>query len=232
MAEIRRLKELWGDPFIEFADDNTFVNRAHARELMRALAPERIRWFTESDLSIAQDEELLQLMRDAGCAQVLIGFESRSRAPLNGIEQNTNWKARQFGSYCRAVEIIQSHGITVNGCFVMGLDGAGPESFDAVYEFVKESGLFDVQITFMTPFPGTPLYERLRAQGRILEEEAWERCTLFDINFQPQQLSVTELENGFKGLGLKLYEKNFVRERGERFVRGLRAARRARRLAA
>jgi radical SAM superfamily enzyme YgiQ (UPF0313 family) len=109
---------------------------------------------------------------------------------------------------------------------------SGPESFDAVYEFVKESGLFDVQITFMTPFPGTPLYERLRAQGRILEEEAWERCTLFDINFQPQQLSVTELENGFKGLGLKLYEKNFVRERGERFVRGLRAARRARRLAA
>ena len=232
MAEIRRLKELWGDPFIEFADDNTFVNRAHARELMRALAPERIRWFTESDLSIAQDEELLRLMRDAGCAQVLIGFESPSPVPLNGIEQKTNWKARQFGSYCRAVEIIQSHGITVNGCFVMGLDGAGPESFDAVYEFVKESGLFDVQITFMTPFPGTPLYERLRAQGRILEEEAWERCTLFDINFQPQQLSVTELENGFKGLGLKLYEKNFVRERGERFVRGLRAARRARRLAA
>lgn len=232
MAEIRRLKELWGDPFIEFADDNTFVNRAHARELMRALAPERIRWFTESDLSIAQDEELLRLMRDAGCAQVLIGFESPSPAPLNGIEQKTNWKARQFGSYCRAVEIIQSHAITVNGCFVMGLDGAGPESFDAVYEFVKESGLFDVQITFMTPFPGTPLYERLRAQGRILEEEAWERCTLFDINFQPQQLSVTELENGFKGLGLKLYEKNFVRERGERFVRGLRAARRARRLAA
>ena len=231
-AEIRRLKELWGDPFIEFADDNTFVNRAHARELMRALAPERIRWFTESDLSIAQDEELLRLMRDAGCAQVLIGFESPSPVPLNGIEQKTNWKARQFGSYCRAVEIIQSHGITVNGCFVMGLDGAGPESFDAVYEFVKESGLFDVQITFMTPFPGTPLYERLRAQGRILEEEAWERCTLFDINFQPQQLSVTELENGFKGLGLKLYEKNFVRERGERFVRGLRAARRARRLAA
>ena len=82
IAEIRRLKELWRDPFIEFADDNSFVNRPHAKQLMRALARERVRWFTESDLSIAEDDELLGLMRDAGCAQVLIGFESPWRAGL------------------------------------------------------------------------------------------------------------------------------------------------------
>jgi len=232
IAEVRRLKELWRNPFIEFADDNTFVNRPHAKQLMRALGRERVRWFTESDLSIAEDEELLRLMRDAGCAQVLIGFESPSRLALDGIEHKANWKAKQFTNYCKAIETIQNNGITVNGCFVMGLDGAGPECFDGVYHFVRESGLYDVQITFMTPFPGTPLYERLRSQNRILEEGAWERCTLFDINFQPQKLSVSELQSGFKELGLKLYEKNFVRERGERFVRKLRAACRARRLAA
>jgi radical SAM superfamily enzyme YgiQ (UPF0313 family) len=232
IAEVRRLKELWREPFIEFADDNTFVNRPHAKRLMRALARERVRWFTESDLSIAEDEELLRLMRDAGCAQVLIGFESPSHLALDGIEHKTNWKANQLANYCKAIEAIQSHGITVNGCFVMGLDGADPECFDGVYHFVRESGLYDVQITFMTPFPGTPLYERLRARGRILEQGAWERCTLFDINFQPQQLSVAELESGFRKLGMKLYEKNFVRERRDRFVKGLRAACRARRLAA
>ena len=232
IAEIRRLKELWRDPFIEFADDNTFVNRPHAKQLMRALAREHVRWFTESDLSIAGDDELLSLMRDAGCAQVLIGFESPSPQGLEGIEKKTNWKAKQFANYCRAVEAIQRHGITVNGCFVMGLDGTGPECFDNVHQFVRESGLFDVQITFMTPFPGTPLYERLLAQGRILEPGAWERCTLFDINFQPQQMSRSELEEGFKALGRKLYADEFVRERGKRFVDGLRAARRERRLAA
>jgi radical SAM superfamily enzyme YgiQ (UPF0313 family) len=226
IAEIRRLKELWRDPFIEFADDNTFVNRPHAKQLIRALAHERVRWFTESDISIAHDDELLRLMRDAGCAQVLIGFESPSRAALNGIEQKTNWKAKQFAGYCRAVEAIQRHGITVNGCFVMGLDGNGLESFDAVYNFVRESGLFDVQITFMTPFPGTQLYQRLREEKRILAEGAWERCTLFDINFQPQQMSCAELENGFKELGRKLYADDSVRERGRRFVRQLRSARR------
>jgi len=232
IAEIRRLKELWRDPFIEFADDNTFVNRPHAKQLMRALAREHVRWFTESDLSIAGDDELLSLMRDAGCAQVLIGFESPSPQGLEGIEKKTNWKAKQFANYCRAVEAIQRHGITVNGCFVMGLDGTGPECFDNVHQFVRESGLFDVQITCMTPFPGTPLYERLLGQGRILEPGAWERCTLFDINFQPQQMSRSELEEGFKALGRKLYADEFVRERGKRFVDGLRAARRERRLAA
>jgi len=232
IAEIRRLKELWRDPFVEFADDNTFVNRPHAKQLLRALARERIRWFTESDISIAQDEELLRLMHDAGCAQVLIGFESPSAAALNGLEKKTNWKAKQFANYCRAVETIQGHGITVNGCFVMGLDGSGPESFNGVYNFVRESGLFDVQITFMTPFPGTPLYDRLRQQGRILDEGAWERCTLFDINFRPQQMTLTELENGFVELGRKLYDHDFVRQRSEQFVRQLRTARRARRLAA
>lgn len=232
IAEIRRLKELWRDPFVEFADDNTFVNRSHAKRLMRTLARERIRWFTESDISIAQDDELLSLMHDAGCAQVLIGFESPSRDALNGIEQQANWKAKQFATYLKAIETIQGHGITVNGCFVIGLDGADAASFDAVYEFVRESGLFDVQITFMTPFPGTPLYDRLHTTGRILEEGAWERCTLFDINFRPQRMSASELEAGFTDLGRKLYEKTFVRERGERFVRQFRAGRRARRAAA
>jgi radical SAM superfamily enzyme YgiQ (UPF0313 family) len=232
IAEIRRLKEIWRDPFIEFADDNTFVNRGHAKQLMCALAREHVRWFTETDLSIAHDPELLRLMRDAGCAQVLIGFESPSSAALNGIEQQSNWKARQLARYRKAVETIQGHGITVNGCFVMGLDGAGPESFDAVYDFVRDSGLYDVQTTFMTPFPGTPLFERLRGQGRILNDCAWERCTLFDINFRPQQMSVSELRAGFKQLARKLYADGFVRDRGKRFIEQLRAGRRERRLAA
>ena len=76
IAEVRRIKGLWPEAFIEFADDNTFVNRAHSKQLMRALAKEQVRWFTETDISIAKDEELLKLMHDAGCAQVLIGFES------------------------------------------------------------------------------------------------------------------------------------------------------------
>lgn len=222
IAEIRRVRELFPNAFIEFADDNTFVNRRHSRELMKALAPEGVRWFAESDLSIAEDEELLRSMRDAGCAQVLIGFESPDFAALDGIEKNSNWKARRADHAKRAVEKIQRHGITVCGCFVMGLDGSGPESFRGVLKFVRDSGVFDVQITYLTPFPGTPLFQRLSEAGRILSEDATEMCTLFDINFEPERMTVAELEGNFEKLAVLLYRPEFVEERKQRFFSHLR----------
>jgi radical SAM superfamily enzyme YgiQ (UPF0313 family) len=205
IAEIREIKRLWPKPFIEFADDNSFVHRRHSKELLRAVAAEGIRWFTESDVSIADDPELLALMREAGCAEVLIGLESPSAGGLDGVELRRNWKHGRVGHYLEAIERIQSHGIAVNGCFVLGLDGDGPEIFDAVYDFVQASGQFDVQITVLTAFPGTPMYDRLLADGRLLEPEAWERCTMFDVNFRPAQMSPGELQHNLVALGRRLY---------------------------
>jgi radical SAM superfamily enzyme YgiQ (UPF0313 family) len=157
IAEIRAIKRIWPRPFIEFADDNSFVHRVHYKRLLRELAKEKVRWFTEADIAVAQDAELLGLMRDSGCQQVLIGLESPRRASLEGVETNGNWKLRQRENYLSAIAKIQSYGVTVNGCFILGLDGDTPEVFDEVFDFVRESGLYEVQITFMTAFPGTPL---------------------------------------------------------------------------
>lgn len=220
LDEIHAIKKVWERPFIEFADDNSFVERHHYRELMKALAPERLRWFTEADIAMAQDEELLELMRDAGCRQVLIGLESPHPASLDEVETRSNWKARQRDSYLEAIETIQSYGITVNGCFILGLDGDTPDIFDDVLAFVREAGLYEVQVTFYTPFPGTPLYARLRREGRLLREEAWELCTLFDINHQPQKMSVDELQAGFLRLVETLYsQEETTRRRREFFKR-------------
>lgn len=226
IAEIRRIKEIWPNPFIEFADDNSFVNRTHSKGLLRSLSKENIRWFTETDVGVAEDSELLDLMRESGCAQVLIGFESPSRLGLNGLEERTNWKAKQLGRYSRAIARVQDHGITVNGCFIFGLDGTGPESFDEVWNFARASGLYEVQITVLTPFPGTPLYARLQKEGRILREDAWELCTLFDVNFRPTHMSVSELESGFRNLAEKLYSAEVTRERREKYRQRWRSARR------
>jgi radical SAM superfamily enzyme YgiQ (UPF0313 family) len=217
IAEIRRLKELFGDPFVEFADDNTFVNRTHAKELLRALAKEDVRWFTESDLSIHEDEELLSLMRDAGCQQVLIGFEHPTYAALDGVERRVNWKAKRVAEYATAVERIQRHGITVNGCFVLGLDGTDGQAAEDILRFVRDSGMYDVQVTYLTPFPGTPLWQRLVHDGRILDESASERCTLFDVNFRPDRMTVSELEEVFLGLVARLYDERAVQERFRAF---------------
>ncbi len=221
IAEIRRIKEIWPNPFIEFADDNTFANKKHAKKLLRALIPEDIRWFTESDISLAKDNELLELLRDSGCAQVLIGLESPSRHGLHGIEQKSDWKAKQIDSYIAAIDNIQSHGVSVNGCFVLGLDNTGPESFEQVRDFVKESGLYEVQITIQTAFPGTPLYDRLQREERLLDETAWELCTLFDVNFRPSGMTVSQLEENFVWLAKELYSAKATRARRRAFFRKL-----------
>jgi radical SAM superfamily enzyme YgiQ (UPF0313 family) len=224
IAEIREIKKIWPRPFIEFADDNSFVHREHYKELLRALQKENLRWFTEADVNVAQDEELLGLMRDSGCQQVLIGLESPSRRSLDGVELNSNWKARQRDRYKSAIAKIQSYGITVNGCFILGLDGDTPEIFDDVLGFVRDSGLYEVQVTFQTAFPNTPLYHRLKGEGRIIRDKAWELCTLFDINFEPRGMSREELQSGFLKLVKALYSEEETRARRNGFKRRLRTS--------
>jgi len=224
LAEIREIKRIWPRPFIEFADDNSFVDRPHFKELLRELAGEDLRWFTEADVRVAQDDELLGLMRDSGCQQVLIGLETPRAESLDGLELKSNWKLRQRDSYLAAIARIQSYGITVNGCFILGLDGDTSETFEQVLHFVRDSGLYEVQITFLTPFPGTPLYDRLRREGRLLREQAWESCTLFDINFRPKNMSVTELQVGFLRLAEKLYSREETTARRRKFKSVLRSS--------
>jgi radical SAM superfamily enzyme YgiQ (UPF0313 family) len=217
LAEIDRICEIWPRPFIEFADDNSFINRRYWKELLPELKKRRVKWFTETDLSVHEDEELLRLMRGSGCAQVLIGLESPVEAGLSGIELKNDRKMKWWPDYLDAIKRIQSHGIRVNGCFVLGLDGHTPEIFDQVYDFVKESELYDVQITYQTPFPGTPLYDRLLKDDRLLHPGEWDRCTLFDLNFQPSHMTVDELRNGFLDLMRRLYSDELTKWRRDNF---------------
>lgn len=225
LAEIDTICALWEHPFIEFADDNTFINKAYWKELLPEIARRRIRWFTETDLSVSEDEELLRMIRNAGCAQLLIGLESPISKGLDGVETKSNWKLKMFDKYREAVNRIQSHGISVNGCFVLGLDGHGPDIFDEVFEFVRDTQLHEVQITLQTAFPGTALYARLLSEKRILKEGAWETCTLFDLNFKPEGMSEIELSNGLRELGQRVYSDDFTTWRRRTFRQKLRQAR-------
>lgn len=204
VEELRAAKEAVDLPFVELADDNTFVNRKWGKAFLRAIAPLELRWFTETDISVADDPELLQLMHAAGCRQILIGLESPTRDSLEGLDPH-NWKKRRFDGYRAAIERIQSFGISVNGCFVLGLDTHTPDIFESVRDFIRQSGLLEAQLTVLTPFPGTPLYHTLRREGRLLQDRFWDRCTLFDVNFQPRNMSVEELEAGLRWLFGEVY---------------------------
>lgn len=217
MAEIDAILEIWRDPFIEFADDNTFVHKKWSREFLENLRKRDVRWFTETDVSVADDLELIDLMAESGCQQILVGLESPRKSSLDGIDRG-NWKSNRHDTYERFIDEVQSRGVTVNGCFILGLDSDTPDVFKEIAAFVKRTGLLESQVTVLTPFPGTRLYDRLKAEGRLLKGEYWDRCTLFDVNFVPSQMSVQELEAGIRWLFGQLYSDEELQRRRRHFM--------------
>lgn len=216
VAELTALGRIWDRPFIEFADDNTFVNPDWSNELIQAITPHEIRWFAETDVSIAENTELLKKMRASGCYQLLIGFESQNPARLDAIDR-TGWKASKADYYMDAVREIQAHGITVNACFVVGLDGDGPEVFDHIRDFDRIAKPLEIQVTVQTPFPGTRLYERLLKEGRLDAPPFWDKCTLFDLVYEPIGMSRAEIEKALLYLFRDLYDEEAYKRRKMQF---------------
>ncbi|MGH9549703.1 MAG: B12-binding domain-containing radical SAM protein, partial [Terriglobales bacterium] len=228
LAEIDAIREIWKRPFIEFADDNSFINKEYWHQLLPELRKRDVRWFAESDLAIANDPRLLSLMYESGCNQVLLGLESPEQAAIGGVELNADWKNKTFAQQRQAVATIQSHGIRVIGCFVLGLDGHGPDIGQKVIDYARELELFDVQVTVQTAFPGTPLYSRLKSQERLIEAENWNKCTLFDINYHPQGMTSEQLRSVLMDLAERLYDARSTTWRRQQFKEKLREVRRER----
>ncbi len=227
LAEIRAARAHAAEPFFELADDNTFLDRRWTDEFLRAVTPEGIQYFTETDASVADDPGLCDRLAASGCRQVLIGFESPRADDLSGIDP-VDWKRRRAPRLRKVIDTLQSRGVSVNGCFILGLDTHTPDVFPQVLEFVRASGLAEVQYTVLTPFPGTPLHARLRREGRLLQDRYWDRCTLFDVTFAPKRMSVEELEAGLRWL----FRQTYTRAETEARIQGFVAQRRDARLRA
>jgi radical SAM superfamily enzyme YgiQ (UPF0313 family) len=225
LAEIDRIVELWRRPFIEFVDDNALVDRKFWKPLMRELSTRKIRWFAECDISVGADDELLTLMRESGCREVLIGLESSSAADIAGVELNADWKRKSHAEYRRNLANIQNHGIRVIGCFMLGLDNQTAQAADSIFNFANDMDLFDVQLTLQTAFPGTPLHKRMEAAGRLIAPEDFSKCTLFDLNIVPQNGSADEIVTSFRDLLGKVHSADQAVTRRTRFKRKLKQVR-------
>ena len=219
LAELARIKALWGEnAFVELADDNSFADPRWTREFLLAIQDLDLRWFTESDLSFAEeDDELLDLLFKSGCRQVLIGFESINPNSLDGIDR-VNWKYKRRHKYLDVIKRIQDHGVTVNGCFIVGTDGDDKGIFESIRDFIEESELIEAQVTILTPFPGTRLYQRLKDSNRLLYDRIWDKCTLFDLVFEPKHMTPDELVEGHLWLMSEIYNENQFTRRKRLYV--------------
>jgi radical SAM superfamily enzyme YgiQ (UPF0313 family) len=195
LSELATIRRLQPRPLVELADDNTFAGNRDLNSLLETLGESGIRYFTECDWRIGERPDVLRGLAASGCVQVLVGIESMIlRYPGMGGKQ------AEFSRIMAALERIQDAGVAVNGCFIVGADGETQASLARLASFIRGSPLADVQITLQTPFPGTGLYRRLSQQGRLLSGRDWSHYTLFDVTYQPDLLTVQELEIGFRQL--------------------------------
>ena len=208
--EIDAIKHLDNSPWIELADDNTLAGRNDPELLLATLEQQSIRYFTENDWRIGEDKALLMRLAQSGCVQVLIGIESLAFG-YHGMGK----KETQLERIMAAVDAIQDAGIVVNGCFILGADGETDSSIDQLIEFARKSSLAEVQLTLQTPFPGTALYRRLEQQGRLLQKP-WSHFNLFDVVYQPDSLTVKQLENGFRRALSGIFSEDVATARTEK----------------
>ncbi len=174
-----------------FVDLNIIADRAYALRLFAALAPLRIQWFGLSTTLLADDDELLAAAADSGCRGLLMGLESIEPAALKGMRKGFNDPEQ----YARVVERLHAHRIALQGCFVFGNDHDGPDVFMRTARFAVEVGIDLPRFAILTPFPGTALYKRLEAEGRIVSRD-WERYDGQHVVFRPVRFTAMELERG------------------------------------
>lgn len=222
--ELEAILKLWPRPFIELADDNTFVDKRWSRELVALLSEYPLKWFTESDISLADDETLLKLLAKSGCAQVLIGLESAASESMTGLDTQS-WKSRRHRDYAEKVRKIQDHGISVNGCFILGFDQDGPDIFARTLDYIESLQLAEVQITLLTPFPGTSLRQQLLEEGRFCPGVTWSQYTLFDLTFRSARMSEDAMRSGFHELMKSVYSEERVNARRKIFQTCIRQSR-------
>jgi radical SAM superfamily enzyme YgiQ (UPF0313 family) len=190
LAEVREVRR--PGQMIFFIDDNVSSDLESAKELMRALIPLKIRWVSQSAINLAYDEEALELMRRSGCQGVLVGFESLDPRTLGEMNKGFNLMR---GGPSEALANFRRYKLRVYGTFIFGYDHDTLESFDDAIDFARDHGLFIGAFNHITPFPGTPLYNRLEADGRLLYDAWWldERYRYNMVPFKPAQMDPQDL---------------------------------------
>jgi radical SAM superfamily enzyme YgiQ (UPF0313 family) len=176
---------------ILFVDLNLVSDIAYAKRLFNALIPLNIKWYGLSTVVIGHDEALMELMARSGCKGLLLGLETLSEEGLREAGKRFNSSV----SYKKLIDDLHQLGIAVQGCFVFGLDHDTETVFDATVQLALDSAIDLPRFALLTPFPGTPLFHRLKSEGRLLSYD-WERYDGQHVVFQPLRMSAQALADG------------------------------------
>lgn len=201
-----------------FFDPNFFGNKPYALEIMEGLEGKNVKWGCNATVQTAFDGELVEAARKSGCAGVLFGLESLDRDAMLAAKKGFNDPKR----YKQAIDIMHGHGISVNGCFVLGFDYDTKEALLALPEQVEYLGANLVRYAILTPVPNSRLYNRFNSEGRIITTD-WTKYTQNKAVFQPKNMAPEELEEIYQKVWRDSYKLGKVFRRANNAPWGNRA---------
>jgi radical SAM superfamily enzyme YgiQ (UPF0313 family) len=212
---VEEIKQI-GRHFVFITDDNLFTDVDRARELLTALKPLKIRWVSQASLDIAADRELVRLAAESGCLALFIGFESLIENNLNQMRKSWNLHG---GTYDEQTSVFYDYGIMVCGLFIIGYDYDSIGSFQTILDFANQQKLLAVSFSPLNPLPGTPLYQRLNDEHRLLPGSWWlhPEFRYGQVWFNPRSMTREELDKGCYQARTEVFKYSNIFRRGLNF---------------
>lgn len=204
IKEIKTIKS----KFIEFYDPNIAKDPEYLRKLCEAMIPLKKKWVAPATIDLADNEELLKLVEKSGCKSILIGFESVNQDTLKEIFKGFNTVEK----YQEAVKKFHKAGITVAGSFVFGFDSDTKDVFKQTLDFINKAHIDMPRFTINTPFPGTPFYEKMKRENRIIENN-WSMYDCSHVVIKPKNMTPEELQEGYYRISKEAYKLSSILKR-------------------
>jgi radical SAM superfamily enzyme YgiQ (UPF0313 family) len=186
---------------IIFWDDNIAGDMEYAKSLFRAIAPYRKWWSSQATIHAGRDDAFLEAAAKSGCRQLFLGLESVSQRSMVEVGKGFN----RVEEYSQIIDRIHSHGIAVQVGIVFGFDHDTPAIFKETVDLLESAGVQNATFNILTPFPGTPLFQRLASEGRILTRD-WRRYNgRDDVVYRPKRMTAGDLLAGFQYANTRFY---------------------------
>ena len=205
---IREIETLNLNRPLVFVDDNIIGRPAYAQELFEAITPYRVRWGSQGSINLAQHPKLMQAAKKSGCVAMFIGIESISQQNLDDVHKNVN----HVNQYYDAIQRIHDHGIAINAGMILGMDHDDESVFERTLEFLEKAKIEYATFHILTPVPGTPLYRRMEAEGRIIDRD-WAKYNGGYTVFRPKLMSPEALAEGYYWTYQQFYSMRSVYKR-------------------
>jgi radical SAM superfamily enzyme YgiQ (UPF0313 family) len=205
---IKEIKNL-PQKFFTFYDASMTIDPKYTKELFRNMIGLKKKFSCNGNVDVlSKDIEFVKLSKKAGCTSWLIGFESFSEHALNSVNKFTN----KVEEYRKAVENIHSNNMIAVGDFMFGFDTDTKDVFDDTLKEIKKLGVDSADFCILTPFPGTPLYNKLEKEKRILTMD-WSQYNLKNPVFKPKNMTPEELLIGVRNMYYEYYSipSNIIR---------------------